>query len=81
MDLPSEAVWFLIGLMVMLLELAAPGGVLVFFGAAAWITAFAVYIGLADSMELQLVIFSTASASLFAGLRKWLRGKFFQEEN
>ncbi len=61
--------WFFIGLIIFILELAAPGLILFFFGIGAWLTAFisAVYpIGISS----QLFIFLITSVVTLLVLRK-----------
>jgi membrane protein implicated in regulation of membrane protease activity len=70
----SALLWFVLGLVVMALELFLPGFVLVFFGIGAWITALVVWLGLVHGFNGQLFVFLGGSlASLFA-LRRWLQG-------
>jgi membrane protein implicated in regulation of membrane protease activity len=76
MNLTPEVVWFLVGLVLMILEFAAPEVVLVFFGAAAWIVALTTYLGLTGSLASQLIFFSISTVALLVGLRKWIRDKF-----
>jgi len=78
MDLDPEAVWFLVGLVLMVLELAAPGAVLVFFGAAAWIVALMTYLGFTVSLISQLILFPSVSAALLLSLRKLTKQKLLQ---
>jgi membrane protein implicated in regulation of membrane protease activity len=77
MNLAPETVWFLVGLVLMILELAAPGVVLVFFGAAAWIVALTTYMEITGSLASQLLIFSAAASGLLIGLRKSIKKRFF----
>jgi len=76
MNLGPEIVWFLVGLVLMILEFAAPGVVLIFFGTAAWIVALTTYMGLTGSLASQLILFSISTIALLVGLRKWIRDKF-----
>lgn len=76
MNLGPEIVWFLVGLVLMILEFAAPGVVLIFFGAAAWIVALTTYMGLTGSLASQLILFSISTVALLVGLRKWIKDKF-----
>ena len=65
--------WFLIGLGIMLVELALPGFVIIFFGIGAWITAFLVWVGVLDSLNAQLLAFVGASIASILALRGWLQ--------
>ena len=78
MNLTPEVLWFLVGLVLLILEFAAPGVVLVFFGASAWIVALTTYMGVTGSLASQLLLFSAATVALIVGLRKWIRQKFFE---
>ena len=70
--------WFLLGLALLLLELIVPGLVLIFFGLGAWITALVCLIG-DPGIDLQIIIFSTASVLSLILLRRMLKNKFFKE--
>lgn len=76
MSLDPGLVWFLIGVALALLEFAAPGVILIFFAAGAWITAASIWIGLTTTLQSQLLVFAISSAVLIAALRKWITGKF-----
>jgi len=69
-------IWFLIGLGLLLLELAIPGLVILFFGAGAWVTALVCAI--ADiSLNWQIFIFLIASLFGLVLLRRYLKRRFF----
>jgi inner membrane protein len=71
-------IWFLIGLVLLLLELAIPGLIVIFFGVGAWFTALCLkffHIGI----NVQLFIFLTSSILSLVILRKYLKNKFFRE--
>jgi membrane protein implicated in regulation of membrane protease activity len=75
--LPAELLWFLLGLVLILSELALPGFVIIFFGIGAWITALGVFLGVADSFNVQLLIFLLSSILSLVLFRK--QGKrYFQ---
>lgn len=65
--------WFLIGLGIMLVELALPGFVIIFFGIGAWITALFAWLGVLDSLNAQLLGFVGASLASLLALRGWLQ--------
>jgi membrane protein implicated in regulation of membrane protease activity len=69
-------VWFVAGTILALLEFVAPGIILIFFAAGAWIVSFTSWIGLTGSLESQLLLFAVTSAALLVSLRRWIRGKF-----
>ena len=72
-------IWFLIGLGLLLLELALPGLVILFFGTGAWVTALVC--ALADiSLNVQILIFLVASLLGLVLLRKYLKNRFFNKK-
>lgn len=71
-----ELVWFLIGLLLFLLELILPGFVIFFFGVGAWITAFLCLV--ADpGLNLQIIVFAVTSVVSLIALRKMIQKRFF----
>jgi membrane protein implicated in regulation of membrane protease activity len=71
-----ELIWFLIGLVLFLLELVVPGFVIFFFGVGAWITALVCLI--ADpGTNLQIIIFAVVSVLSLIALRRIIQNKFF----
>ncbi len=74
--LTAEALWFLFGALLLIIELLAPGIVFLFFGAGAWLTAIVTFFG--DlSVEGQLLLFSSTSVLSLVSLRKMVRQKLF----
>jgi membrane protein implicated in regulation of membrane protease activity len=71
-----ELVWFVGGVVLMLLEFAVPGVVLVFFGIGAWVTALTTYMGLTGGSASQLLVFAGSSVILLVFLRRYIRSKF-----
>jgi membrane protein implicated in regulation of membrane protease activity len=74
---PSQLFWFLLGLVLMLAELVTPGFVIVFFGIGAWITALCMWIGIANSFDVQLLVFLSGSILSLVLFRKQGK-KYFQ---
>lgn len=72
--------WFLLGLFLILLELALPGFVVIFFGLGAWITALICLVA-NPGLDLQIIIFFITSILSLAFLRKMLRNRFFKGES
>lgn len=72
-----EILWFVVGLILILLEFVVPGVVLAFFGIGAWIVSLLVYLDILPSLTSQLIIFSVASLTLLFSLRRWVKDKFF----
>ena len=78
MDILSDpaVIWFLVGLGLLLLELALPGLVILFFGAGAWVTA--IVCAITDiNLNWQIFIFLVASLLGLVLLRKYLKKRFF----
>ncbi len=76
--LRPELIWFLVGLVMLLLEFTLPGLIIFFFGVGAWITAAVCFSStyVHDSINLQLLIFLVSSVLSLMVLRKWLKGIF-----
>jgi len=73
--LKPELIWFLVGLLLLLLEFAAPGPIVFFFGLGACIVA--VVCLLTDiTLNTQLIVFIVSSFLCLLLLRKWLKGVF-----
>jgi inner membrane protein len=66
----AELLWFLVGLVLLVSELALPGFVIIFFGFGAWITALLVGFGLLPSFNAQLLVFLITSVLCLAVFRK-----------
>lgn len=76
--LRPELIWFLVGLVLLILEFILPGLIVFFFGVGAWIVAvvclFSTYIH--DSINAQLILFIISSVLSLLILRKWVKGVF-----
>ena len=71
-----ELVWFIIGLVLFLLELVLPGFVIFFFGVGAWITALLCLIA-NPGFNLQAIVFGVTSILSLLLLRKMIQKRFF----
>ncbi|MBN1118792.1 MAG: NfeD family protein [Bacteroidales bacterium] len=71
-------IWFLVGLVLLLLELAIPGLIIVFFGVGAWLTSLSL-VFFDWGINAQLLIFVITSMLSLIVLRKYLKKKFFTE--
>lgn len=71
-----EVVWFIIGLVLFLLELVIPGFVIFFFGVGAWITALMCLIA-EPNINLQVIVFALTSVLSLLAFRKMIQKKFF----
>ncbi len=67
-----EVVWFVVGLVLILLEFALPGLITIFFGVGAWIVAIICLI-LPIPLNTQLFIFIIVSVISLMFLRRWFR--------
>jgi membrane protein implicated in regulation of membrane protease activity len=76
--LRPELVWFLIGLVLLVMEFALPGLIIFFFGVGAWITAIVCLLStyVDNSINAQLIIFIVSSVLSLLILRKWVKGVF-----
>ncbi|MEM9283629.1 MAG: NfeD family protein [Verrucomicrobiota bacterium] len=75
----SATIWFLIGLGLVLAELAVPGVILVFIGLAAWLVAILDWCGV-DSFSVQLWTFGLTSLGLVIFARRFVKSWFSGKE-
>lgn len=73
--LRPEIIWFLIGLILLIMEFVLPGLIITFFGVGAWIVAL-VCLFTDIGINTQLIIFILSSVLSLLFLRKWLKGIF-----
>ena len=73
--LKPELIWFVIGLILIILEFLIPGLITIFFGIGAWIVSV-ICLFLDISLNLQLSIFLISSVLLLVSLRKWFKTLF-----
>jgi membrane protein implicated in regulation of membrane protease activity len=82
MNLPEflspQVIWFIIGVVLLVLELALPGLIVMFFGVGAWITALAIIL-FHPGINIQILIFVISSILSLIILRRYLKKKFFSE--
>ena len=67
--------WFLAGLLLILLEFAIPGVIIVFFGLGAWTASLFTFLGVTPDFDAQVLVFGVTSVILLVVLRKVFRGK------
>lgn len=73
--LTPELIWFLIGILLLIMEFILPGLVIAFFGLGAIVVAVTCLV--TDiSLNAQLLIFIGSSVLSLVCLRKWLKGIF-----
>ncbi len=70
-----EIIWFILGLVLLLLELAMPGFVIFFFGIGAWVTAL-VCLFTEPNINIQVVIFALSSVLTLLLFRRMIKNKF-----
>lgn len=73
--LKPELIWFLIGLLLLVLEFILPGLIVAFFGVGAWVVAL-VCLFIDIPLNTQLLIFIVSSVLSLLILRRWLKGIF-----
>jgi len=71
-----ELFWFILGLVLFLLELVLPGFFIFFFGLGAWTVSLICLIG-NPGVNLQVVIFAIVSVISLVTLRRIIHKKFF----
>jgi len=69
-------VWFLAGLVLVLLEFAVPGVILVFIGFGAWVASLTTWLGWTTSVGSQTAIFALSSLVLVIALRRLFKTWF-----
>ncbi len=75
-----ELIWFIIGLVLLLLELVMPGFVIFFFGVGAWITALLCLF--ADpGINVQVIVFAVTSVLALLIFRKMIQNKFIYSKD
>ena len=70
--LTPELLWFLIGLILILLEFGIPGVITVFFGIGAWLVALLCLL-FNIPLNLQIIVFIIGSIIPLILLRKWFK--------
>jgi len=75
-----EVIWFIIGLVLLLLELVMPGFVIFFFGVGAWITAL-VCLFSHPGINLQVTIFALSSVLTLLIFRRMIRNKLIYSKD
>ena len=75
-----EIIWFLIGLILALLEFGIPGLIIIFFGAGAWVTSLACLM-FDIGLNTQILIFLVSSLLSLFLLRKTFKKKFFKQDD
>lgn len=71
-----ELIWFIVGLILFLLELVLPGFVIFFFAVGAWATALLCLVA-NPGINLQVIVFAVTSVLSLLALRKMIQKRFF----
>ncbi|HBE40536.1 MAG TPA: hypothetical protein DDW27_04910 [Bacteroidales bacterium] len=75
-----ELFWFILGLVLLLLELVVPGFVIIFFGVGAWITSL-VCIIFNPGINFQAAIFAVTSVIVLLVFRRMIQNKFIYNKD
>ena len=79
--LTYELFWFLLGVILFIMEFFLPGVLLVFFGIGAWIAAFTTWLGITPGLGTQNLVFIISSVILLLTLRKKMTRVFVGDSN
>ncbi len=79
MELSNTEIWVIVGVLMMILEIFAVSFFFLFFGVGAFVTALFAWVGIAESLTVQLIIFSVISAASMFIFRKKLQQSFNQK--
>jgi membrane protein implicated in regulation of membrane protease activity len=75
-----EVIWFIIGLVLLLLELVMPGFVIFFFGVGAWITAL-LCLFTNPGINIQVIVFAVSSVLTLIIFRRMIKNKFIYNKD
>jgi membrane protein implicated in regulation of membrane protease activity len=75
-----EVIWFIIGLVLLLLELVMPGFVIFFFGVGAWITAL-LCLFTNPGINIQVIVFAVSSVLALIIFRRMIKNKFIYNKD
>jgi membrane protein implicated in regulation of membrane protease activity len=76
MNADPFVLWFLAGLILVLLEFAAPGVIIVFIGLGAWVVSLTTWLGWTPTLASQTSLFAVASLVLLLGMRNLCKSWF-----
>lgn len=74
--LDPAVIWFVAGVVLALLEMAAPGFILIFFGGGAWVVSLTTVLGLTPTLAAQLAVFGGSSVALLLTTRRFIKNRF-----
>lgn len=81
MNWVAPVIWFIIGLVIFLLEFSMPGFILFFFGIGAWLVAIVTLVAGDLNLTVQLLLFILSSLTLLVLLRSKFRQLFSGGKN
>jgi|WetSurMetagenome_2_1015567.scaffolds.fasta_scaffold265613_2 inner membrane protein len=76
----SAWIWVAVGLALIITEMVVPTFFIIFLGIGALIVALSSFLGLSDSLEIQLLVFAVSSALLMMLLRGRLKKRISAKE-
>ena len=74
--LTPELIWCILGIIMLMIEFAAPGFVIFFFGLGAFLVALLCFFFSSLSINAQLIIFLISSILFLIVLRRWFKAIF-----
>lgn len=77
--LSYSVLWAIIGVILIIAEVATMSFVLIFFGLGALLTALLSWIGVTPAIEGQLIVFAVSSLALLVVLRRFAKNLFFSK--
>lgn len=77
--LPYSLIWAIIGVILIIAEVATMSFVLIFFGLGALLTALLAWSGITPGLGSQLLVFAISSLAMLAALRRFAKNLFFSK--
>ena len=77
--LSHSLLWAIIGIILIIAEVATMSFVLIFFGLGALLTALLAWTGITPGLDSQLLVFSISSLSMLVVLRRFAKNLFFSK--
>ena len=76
MNMETEIIWLLVGIVLLFAEFFIPSFVIAFFGGGALLTALSTWVGITPTIQGQLLVFILTSILLLVILRRYLKRIF-----
>lgn len=77
--LSHSLLWAIIGIILIIAEVATMSFFLIFFGLGALLTALLAWSGITPGIESQLIVFAVSSLAMLAALRRFAKNLFFSK--